>query len=188
MRVKIGSRASFFHGAAETHIYENDNLITEIQIPSDVIDVQNYVLNNAIDLQTITLHEGIKSIAYSAFAGCSSLELGDVNLPNLESIGNLAFSKLKSIDDINLPSLISINDAAFHSSGIKKVSNLGSITSLPGGQWSQNGIFRNCVNLISVVLPDTLETITSSSGYSNCFNGCTSLKTININHIKEIGR
>ena len=88
MRVKIGEQASFFHGAAETHIYENDNLITEIQIPSDVIDVQYAVLNNAIDLQTLTLHEGIKSISHNAFAGCSSLELGDINLPNLESIGN----------------------------------------------------------------------------------------------------
>lgn len=130
---------------------------------------------------------GVTSFSANCFNGCESLEFGNIYLPNIESIQMSAFKKVKSIDDIILPNLISMSNRAFHSSGIKKVSNLGFITRLGGGQWNEDGAFRNCKNLTSVVLPDTLEAIGSANGFSNCFADCSSLTNININHVKEIG-
>lgn len=170
------------------HIYENGNLVTKITIPTSVTSVFNSQFYRYVDMTEITLHDGITSIAGYAFDDCTSAKI-NMNLSNLTSIGSNAFRRVKEIEDINLPNLTSLNNAAFWGSGVKKVSNLGKITNLAGGQWSQDGVFNGCTNLVSVLLPDCLESITNeSNGYSNCFSGCTALENININHVKTIGK
>ena len=115
------------------------------------------------NLKSIKFSDNVKSIGSGAFAYCKSLNL-DVNVPNLETIGTVAFAR----------------------SGISKVSSLGKITSLPGGgvngtnssgqsgYWYQ-GIFLECKNLTEVVLPQTLTYI---GPYA--FNACSALENVSI--------
>ena len=110
--------------------------------------------NWAKDNKTITSFNEIKyfknctSIGNSAFSGCTSLALTSLKLPQCTSIGAFAFLNCASMNaDINLPQLTSIGKRAFHNSGIVKVTSLGSITSLPDGEWTGSvyeGAFYGC--------------------------------------------
>ena len=90
------------------------------------------------------LPESITFIDRQAFDGCTSLEINELYLPNLKTI-----------------------NGGFENCGVRKITNLGSITKVTG--------FSNNANLTSVVLPETL-TIIDDKAFSNC----TSLTTINL--------
>lgn len=99
----------------------------------------------------------LKEIGSYAFYGCTSLEIEDLQLSNLETLGQNAFYGVK----------------------IKKISNLGNLTELPAAT-SATQNFGDKSTLEEVVLPETLTTL---SGYT--FNGYTSLKSVNVNYIKS---
>lgn len=70
-------------------------------------------LGDFYKLETITIPEGITSIGWSAFYGCTSLN--EIKLPEcLTSIGLCAFYNCTSLEKIKLPEcLTSIGDSAF---------------------------------------------------------------------------
>ena len=107
---------------------------------------------NCTELTYVNLPTSITTIGIQAFAGCTSLEIEDLSLPNLKTIGLSAFSGVK----------------------ITKISNLGKLTSLPNLNSNQN-IFGDKTTLISVNLPNTLTSIGN-----NVFNGYSSLANINL--------
>lgn len=142
---------------------------------------------------TITSFNEIKyfknctTIGASAFNGCSSMALTKLELPQCTSIGNYAFLNCTSMNaDINLPLLTSIGIRAFHNSSIAKITSLGSITSLPDGEWTGSvyaGVFYGCTQLKTVILPDSLKTIGKNS-----FNECTLLESVTFgSNISKIG-
>lgn len=82
---------------------------------------------------------------------------------SVETIGKMAFQQNDRTvigdneDKINLPNLTSLGQAAFFHTGIKKVTNLGSITSIG------TDTFRECYSLIFVRIPSTVTTIGSNA-------------------------
>ena len=149
--------------------------------------------NWAKDNTTITSFNEIKyfkncrTIGASAFNGCSSMALTKLELPLCTSIGVYAFLNCASMNaDINLPQLTSIGIRAFHNSGIAKVTSLGSITSLPNGEWTGSvyaGVFYGCTQLKTVILPDSLTSIGTGS-----FDGCKLLESVTFgSNISKIG-
>lgn len=103
------------------------------------------IFQNCKNLRAINI-EGIKYIGQDTFNNCTSLEIEDLSLPNLETIRERAFNGVK----------------------ITKISNLGNITSLP----SNDAIFGNKTTLTSVNLPSTLTSIGQNvfNGYSALIN------------------
>ena len=96
---------------------------------------------------------------YPAFYGCTALEY--VNLPiTLKSVPGGTFYNCTSlvIEDLSLPNLESLGQNAFYGVSIKKISNLGKITALPGASATTQNFGKKDV-LEEVVLPDTLTTI-----------------------------
>lgn len=135
----------------------------------------------------IKYFKNLTAIGASAFNGCTSLALTSLKLPQCTSIGNYAFLNCTSMNaDINLPLLTSIGIRAFHNSGIAKITSLGSITSLPDGEWTGSvyaGAFYGCTQLKTVKLPDSLKTIGRNS-----FNECKLLESVTFgNNISKIG-
>ena len=133
---------------------------------------------------------GITEIASYGFAGCTNLIKAD--LSKISTLNNSSFENCINFagdgsGDLKLPSLTSIGYSAFggydtiQCTGLKRVLNLGSITTLTDGANNHSGVFRNQINLTEVRLPDTLTTIGS-----NCFEGCKSLKIINLSSIINI--
>lgn len=138
-----------------------------------------------------------QEISTSAFYGCTSLS--NFSFPvQLTSIGSEAFYNCTSleIEELDLPNLISLGNNAFANVPIKKISDLGKITSLPSGivnkntttsitiptgvtsisnQWLSNN------NVIEEVYGNHLTTI----GYSAFYN-CTSLKRVDFSSVTQL--
>ena len=111
--------------------------------------------------------ENVTDLGYAAFINCTSLS--SITFPNLKNLPGNVFLGCSSLDiDVNLPSLMTISgDRQFNNSAIRKVTSLGSITSLSAA------MFEQCTNLIEVTIPITCATISVSAFY-----GCTALESI----------
>lgn len=171
------------------NIFGDKTTLTSVNLPSTLTSVGNYVFNEYTNAEINCNNAAITSLGTNAFYRAK--KVSNLNTPKITKIASYAFFNIGSFDDnfsLNAPNLTSIGTAAFSHSGIKKVENLGTITSLPNGQWDGTlqdnvGVFAKCKNLESCILPDTLETIGSYS-----FNGCSALSGINLSSsLKTIG-
>ena len=98
--------------------------------------------------------------------------VGKYNNPTLTHIGAESFLRCANFKaELVLPNLQTLDSHAFDSSGVTKVLNLGSITKVSGGYPAGGpfGHFRNCQNLTTVVLPETLTEI-GDYAFSSCPN------------------
>lgn len=143
----------------------------ELAFFTNLATIPSLAFNGCSNLTSIVLPESITSIGNLAFQNCSKLEIADLHLPHLTSIGTTAFKGVKVV----------------------AVSSLGTVTTLPN-----QSVFENCTSLTSVVLPDTLTYIGTAafnrdtalasinipagvtSISNNGFWGCTSLQTIDL--------
>lgn len=136
---------------------------TEFQYFTSVASVVGNGFQGCTNLEDITLPTSVTYLYTMAFNGCKKLKI--TSLQNIEYLGVYAFATAFSADDsidINLPSLTTLvtggnGGAQFSQSGIKTVTNLGSITLL------SDSCFASCSNLESIVIPSTVTTIQSSS-------------------------
>lgn len=171
------------------NIFGDKTTLTLVNLPSTLTSVGNYVFNGYTNAEINCNNATITSLGTKAFYGAK--KISNLNTSEITQISSYAFAKINFFDDnfsLNAPNLTSIGTAAFSHSGIKKVENLGIITSLPNGQWDNTlqdnvGVFAKCKNLESCILPDTLETIGTYS-----FIGCSALPSINLpSSLKTIG-
>ena len=126
---------------------------------------------NGEELTNLVVPEGVTSIGYSAFSGCSGLT--SITLPSsLTSILSGAFSGCRGLTSITLPSnLTSIGDSAFSS-----CSRLTGELVIPEGVTSiGDSAFYGCGGLTSITLPSSLTSI----GYY-AFSGCSGLTSITL--------
>lgn len=165
-----------------THAFKASNAIKEINFPTSITTIGNY-----------------------AFQSCSSLEIEELSLPNLTSLGYYAFSsaKIKRITNLGkLTSLPSQDNGGAYGWGDRNVLEYikipNTITTLPRNSFSfylalttVEGLdsvtntgaytFMGCVALNSINLPSALTIDT------DCFSGCTSLKNVYMPNIEYIG-
>lgn len=156
----------------QTHLYVNEQLVTEITIPESTTTIKDYLFAGICDVQSVTIPQNISSIGNYAFYGCHQLK--QVSLPNsLTSIGKYSFyccDSLKSVN--NTPNTLkTIGNHSFD--------NCSSIQSfdLSNTQIETTGdsTFYQCCKLTDIQLPNTLKTIGKAT-----FLGCSELKNINI--------
>lgn len=152
----------------------------------------NYVLT------TVILPEGVESIQGNAFAHCRALS--EINLPStLKTMSVGVFYYAYALTEIELPDALErIGDACFLNSGITEVKTGTALTQL--GWPSAGGVFQACAHLVSVdlsastklteimqktfyncsalseiLLPNSIQTISSQAFY-----GCSSLKQLTL--------
>lgn len=118
-------------------------------------------------LASITLPRSVTLINWNAFENCTALE--SINLSNIVNLRGRAFygcTNLRIVVDIpnlqNVSASTSIDYEAFRQSGITKVANLGTITSL--GSYSS---FAVCPNLTEIWIPRTVKNIERFSLYQD---------------------
>lgn len=138
---------------------------------------EGWKANNAA-IKKVIIVEGVTSIGYNAFYGCTNLT--DITVPgSVTSIRFYAFYDCSNLKSITIPdSVTSIEQAAFYS-----CNSLENIT-IPDGITSiENHTFSNCSGLMSIEIPDSVTKI----GYE-AFDGCKKLSNISIpNGITSIG-
>lgn len=120
---------------------------------------------NAI-LAKVVFGSNIKNIPDNAFYGCSNLS--SVDLSNVESIGNGAFSSTK-LEKVEIPAQLSYLGTSVFSdcTSLKSVSIKANIKSIP------NYSFSRCSSLSSIEYPATV-TLIGEKAFSSC--GFTSFK------------
>ena len=155
-----------FNGTAITYI--NIGKATEI-----IGAYQNGAFCNCSELRSVEYDENLLTkIGQYTFANCSKLII-DIPI-NATTIGSSAFLNCSSIsiENLVLSKLESIGDNVFSGVNIKRITNLGKITTLPTANTSKQN-FGNKSVLEVVVLPSTLTTIAGAS-----FNGYAKLTAV----------
>ena len=129
-----------------------------------------HAFENCMSLIEVVLHEGVKTIGFRAFAGCSSLP--HIVIPSsVTSISDGAFCNCVSLATIVLNNgLQRIGDSAFNN-----CTSLQHIIIPPSVTTIDVNAFLGCINLVTVVLHEGLQKIERSA-----FCGCRSLQHIHI--------
>lgn len=122
------------------------NLGALTTIPAGTTSTQNF--GNKATLEELVLSEDITTIPAYAF---------------------LAYKNLRGV--VNHPNLTSIGACAYNTTAITRIENLGSITTILGGNTIE-ATFGNCASLSFVRLPATLATIGKQAFYA-----CKALET-----------
>lgn len=124
------------------------------------------------ELESITLPPSLSQIGYDVFRDC--VKLTSVNLYNVTRIWHQAFFNCNELHiDVVIPNASVVGESSFSNSGINRVLDLGSITSLAGGWGKDEGVFRKCKSLTVAILPETLTNIGIQ-----VFAGCEALEAL----------
>lgn len=120
-------------------------------------------------LVSLELPKSVNTLSYNSFYGCTNLvDVGDMS--NVTRIGPSAFYNCEKLAiDVILPLLTLADQGAFAKSGVRRVLDLGKITSIIGNWNSSYALFANCKNLELAILPSTLTSIGIQS-FLNCSN------------------
>ena len=148
----------------------------DVIIPDDITSIPDEAFKDK-NLETITMHESVKTIGKSAFENCRFLT--SVMIPeSVKTIGKSAFENCVSLTSIMIPKMETISCFAF-----ENCRSLTSVTIPESVETIGNSAFKNCVSLTSLMIPKSVETIGCSA-----FEYCFSLTSVTIpNGVTSIG-
>lgn len=150
------------------YAYENDNAITELDIPVSVTSIGKFAFARCVNLVRAKFHDGITDLGDCALQYCSRLV--DVSLPSsLTSVPGGFFWGCRSLAHVIIPSGVTyIGLSAF-----RECPSLAEI-SFPDGLLTVDSIaFLRCTGLRSVTIPATVTTIRGDA-----FDECPALTDI----------
>jgi hypothetical protein len=154
-------------------VFDNNQNITSVVIPTGVTKIGNYAFNNCRKLTSVNIPEGITEIGNFAFANCP---LTTITLPqSLETIGWKAFMNTK-ITAITIPAITKIGEAVF-----MNCYNLRTVKLTEGIEKISKEMFYHCWELTAITLPASIKEIDVSA-----FEGCRNMVTVDIPDSVEI--
>ena len=152
------------------NLYLNEELLTEVVIPENVLEIKNNAFAGCSSLTSVVISNSVTSIGDYAFENCESLI--EIVIPDsVTSIGTWAFENCSSLTSVAIPdSVTSIGDYAFRDcDSLTGITIPKSITRI-GTQ-----VFLDCRTLTTIIIPNS---VTGIGDYA--FAGCTSLTSIEI--------
>ncbi len=138
--------------------------LTEVSLDSCQTLTGTWIFQDCSRLRKVTLGENVTRIPQQCFDGCKKLE--EINLQNIEYIGNEAFGHCQSLRELTWSDhLKEIHSQAFLlCTGLTNVVIPNSVDTL-----GYVDAFRECVNIESITLPDHIKTI--PGGFLRCGDG-----------------
>jgi hypothetical protein len=129
-------------------------------------------------LSSIKVPNGVTAFNQNSFNGCGALTSFTTDWSKIVTIGLSAFQNCTSlaIEDLSLPYLTDLGQNAFYGVKIKKISNLGKVTSLQ----RTGTTYGDKTTLESLNLPQTIKSLGSDSG-GNTFDGFINLVIEDVN-------
>ena len=153
--------------------------LTEITLPSGLVNVGNYAFQDCEKLTSLTLPDSVKSIGIYLCSGCTAL--ASVTLPeNITVLPERAFYECKALSFITLPEKITtIGPSAFTScESLSYITLPETLTSL--GSFA----FEGCKALTSIAIPDGVTAIGLET-----FKDCSSLASVTLpKELESIGK
>lgn len=173
----------------------------DVHIPESVTAIGKNVFNKC-PITSVNLPEGLQVLGGGAFSETKLTEMPEI--PESITVLDSTFQGCTDIKEVTIPSQVTDISGAFAGTGISTVTIPYQVTNyyrafngckslekvviesqsdtIPSGGSAQ-GVFQNCTNLESVILPEWVTTI---GNYA--FSGCTSLKdTAFLKDVKNIG-
>lgn len=173
----------------------------DVHIPESVTAIGKNVFNKC-PITSVNLPEGLQVLGGGAFSETKLTEMPEI--PESITVLDSTFQGCTDIKEVTIPSQVTDISGAFAGTGISTVTVPYQVTNyyrafngckslekvviesqsdtIPSGGSAQ-GVFQNCTNLKSVILPEWVTTI---GNYA--FSGCTSLEdTAFLKDVKSIG-
>ena len=157
------------------NLYFNNELVSNITIPSNINAIPNYSFLSCDSLTAVIIPGSVLTIGESAFSNCDSLV--NISIPDsVTTIGTSAFSGCSSLTSIEIPDSVKNFGGSLFSycSSLVNISLGTNITKLLSNHsFEPNvGMFEGCTSLTCIVIPYTVVEIESA------FRDCTSLTSI----------
>ena len=155
---------------------------TNVVIPEGIKRIGSYSFDECKALNSVKIPNSVTNIRYRSFYNCSGLT--SVNIPDgITNIESNTFNGCSSLTNITIPeSVTNIDFNAFCN-----CSSLTNITIPQNVTHIDSGVFKDCTSLTNVVFEENsaLQTLgneypTSDKYYYGVFQGCTSLRSIEI--------
>lgn len=170
--------------ASAKNLFVGDKKVNDVVVPEDITKINSFAFCGFSGLYSIEIHSGIQSIGASAFLDCPSLSaviIRDVgswcttafeneSSNPLAIAKNLYFNNGSSVyplTAVEIPaSIVAISPYAFCGA-----INISTVAFAAGSQLTTigSGAFKNCLNLTTIYLPDTV-TVIESLAFSTCPN------------------
>ncbi len=163
---------------------------SEVIIPSSLTYIEPDMFADCVNLEKVTLADGVEDISSRVFSGCSKLK--EINFPDsIDSIGGSAFYNCTSLEEavVNNATVygsafsgctaltdFSLNSGAIRGSVFSGCTSLENVTLGDAVSEIGGGAFHNCTSLTAFTIPKGVKTINK-----NIFGGCVNLKTLVIN-------
>lgn len=167
--------------------------VENLTLPNSLVEIDDKAFFG-INIRNVMFGTGLKKIGDSAFSGCGVKNIGFDKGCALEYVGFEAFKK-NNLTKFNFPTTVTyFGDNAFDGakfqnetidlSGFDTNTKFGAYmfqnaqatsVNLGSAQEIETGMFKNCWNLESVTIPNTVELICD-----NAFSGCSHLQSITI--------
>ena len=196
------------------NLYLNGEPVKSVVIPEDVTVICSYMFSFS-SLESISLHERVTNIRYSAFNGCENLKT--INVPkSVANIDEYAFLGCPNLTEVKINDIASWCSISFKDNYANPLNNGGDLY-LNGNKIEQltipNGVvtipryaFYGQESIKNITIADSVVTI-DHYAFSNCinlttvvmpdsitsigtyaFSGCTGLENVNISdNLTKIG-
>ena len=165
-------------------LYLDGELVTEVTIPSSIVEIKPYTFIDCKSLTSVKLHSAVTSIGSNAFAECENLST--INIPaSITSIGKSAFGGCKSLSSVYIANItswcnIDFEDASANplcysacmyidDKAVTEVSIPSTITEI------KPYTFYGCNSLTSVTIGNSVTTIGDCA-----FSGCSNITSVTL--------
>ena len=163
------------------HLFLNEEEIVDLIIPESIDTVKARAFVRCNGLQSVTFHDGVKSIGIASFRECDGLT--SLQIPNtVEEICAYAFLYCGNLSSVRLSDSIEcVGTQAFYGSPVSLEMHINDLASWCG---RTNNIMQNLISarlfiggeeVTDLVIP---EGVTAIGSYA--FNGCSGLTAIEI--------
>lgn len=152
--------------------FYNCKQLRNINIPSGVTRLESKTFSYCRDLSSITLHDGITSIGTECF---SNSGLRSITINGITELANKTFYGCDKLATVNLPNVETVGDDAFSHSSSRKA-GLQTIN-MPKVHTVGDRAFKNCYQLTSFVFPE-LANIGTAAFHGTGLNGNLDLAKI----------